>query len=173
MTDYRGGPALTSPVLLNHCELMYGRFFVLFRGKPVIAAKVVAVKLSYTNCAAVRLQWDREPSWMEPNCWQPHIFGVNQLRSALQCIAVHCMTCKSRLLSAHLPSSLFMAFFFVFFKWSETKMWQNSKGVLSVSTYLACYFIIAIIYKVPFCKTVWCNAHQKICGNNTVQNDSL
>lgn len=74
-------------------------FFVLLRGKRVIAAKVVAVKLSYTNCAAVRLQWDREPSWMEPNCWQPHIFGVNQLRSALQCIAwlakaVHCLhTC--------------------------------------------------------------------------------
>lgn len=52
----------------------------------------------------------------------------------------------------------------VFFKWSETKMWKNCKGVLSVSTYSAHYFIIAIIYKVPFCKTVWCNAYQKICG---------
>lgn len=26
MTDYRGGPALTSPILLNHCELLYARF---------------------------------------------------------------------------------------------------------------------------------------------------
>lgn len=77
-------------------------FFVLFRGKRVIAAKVVAVKLSYTNCAAVCLQWDREPSWMEPNCWQPHIFGVNQLRRALQCIAwlakaVYCLLTCPRL----------------------------------------------------------------------------
>lgn len=76
-------------------------FFVLFRGKWVTAAKVIAVKLSYTNCAPVCLQWDCEPSWMiEPNCWQPHIFGVNQLCRALQCTAwlakaVYCwLTCR-------------------------------------------------------------------------------
>lgn len=167
MTDYRGGPALTSPVLLNaalccHCELLYGCFLFCSQENELSLQKLL--QLSFHTQIVRGCVCSETVSRPE---WSPTVGNrtfLEQTSCAVQCSALHDLQKPSIVCWLALVSVYDGFFLFIFLKWSETKTWKNSKGTLSVSTYLAYYFIIAIIYQVPFCKTVWCKAHQKICG---------